>query len=93
MLHIVKSTTALSSVMLCLAEDDVVLLCEQAVVAANAAHQSFSVIASYLAQVRALEADIAARGLTQLIDNGVTPVDFIGFVELTEQHAQSMTWD
>ncbi|WP_117235941.1 sulfurtransferase complex subunit TusB [Vibrio maerlii] len=93
MLHIVKSTTALSSVLLCLGENDAVLLCEQAVTAANSAHHNFSLIASHLAQVHLLESDIAARGLSRLIDNNVSQVDFSGFVKLTEQHTQSMTWD
>lgn len=43
-------------------------------------------------KVYALQPDMDARGVTSKVIDGVTLVDYGGFVDLTEQHDTSHSW-
>ncbi|WP_426417716.1 sulfurtransferase complex subunit TusB [Aestuariirhabdus sp. LZHN29] len=43
-------------------------------------------------RIYALQEDLRARGLSELLPEQVTPVDYDGFVVLTEQHTKSLSW-
>jgi len=64
-----------------------ILLYEDGVYAAASGAASEELIRQALEQhpVYALQADLAARGITRLVD-GVQVIDYDGFVELVEQH-------
>ncbi len=90
MLHIVKHYRSLSEALSYASESDPILLTEDAVYAAIAGHKSHSQL-NGIQTVYCLSADVDARGV-QVADK-VKLVDFEGFVELTELHAASLTWD
>ncbi|WP_428775741.1 sulfurtransferase complex subunit TusB [Vibrio sp.] len=91
MLHIVKSVSALSDLHPYLAEQDLVLLVEDAVYAANPQHKAHGLLNLPLTYV--LNADADARAITNRIGPALKRVDYAGFVELTELELQSLTWD
>jgi tRNA 2-thiouridine synthesizing protein B len=43
-------------------------------------------------RVSALSADLEARGLSALMQDGITPVDYDGMVALTAESAQIIHW-
>ncbi|MFB9215400.1 sulfurtransferase complex subunit TusB [Vibrio sinaloensis] len=91
MLHIVKTISALEDVMRVLRDEDSLLLVEQAVFAANPQHKAYRQIQGF--EISVLTADAKARAIDNRISPSVTFVDFAGFVELTEKHANSTTWE
>ncbi|KJY81587.1 sulfur relay protein TusB [Vibrio galatheae] len=91
MLHIVKTIEALVEASQVISESDQLLLVEQAVYAANPLHNAFPMTKGMSAFV--LEADIAARGIANRISPSVTCVDFAGFVDLTAEQPNSITWE
>lgn len=91
MLHIVKSVQALEDALRVLNEQDKLLLVEQAVYAANPQHQAFHRIKGLDASV--LQADLNARGIANRVSPSLQQVDFEGFVELTVEQANSITWE
>jgi tRNA 2-thiouridine synthesizing protein B len=42
--------------------------------------------------VYVLSEDLQARGLSGQISHKVTPIDYTGFVDLTEKHRQHVAW-
>lgn len=91
MLHIVKTVQSLADVLLVVTDKDEVLLVEQAVYAANPHHQVYSSVKGL--NVSVLDADADARGIANRISPSVARVSFEGFVELTANHLNSITWE
>lgn len=91
MLHIVKSQAAIIELMPFVTAHDQVLLIEEAVYGANPRHEFFSYLSGL--DVAVLEADVNARGMTDKVSAKLRSVDYAGWVELTEAHRQSMTWE
>lgn len=96
MLHTVnKSPYAHSCLADCLrvcGADAAVLLIEDAVYAAVTGGPWLQVLRDSGATVYALEADIAARGLSARIDAAVKRVDYTGFVQLCCEHTAQQAW-
>ena len=98
MLHIVnKSHTqnqALASCLRLAQAGQALLLTEDAVYAATAAGAAGSGIAAALAtlKVYALQPDLAARGVAGQLIDGVTAVDYPGFVDLVAEHPNNQSW-
>lgn len=90
MLHIVKTQQAIHSTLLSVANGDDILLIEDAVYLANPKHHLYALLAGY--SISVLSADLKARGIAALVAENIQPVDYLGFVELTEQHPNSLTW-
>ena len=98
MLHIVvKSHTQTSSLQSCLrlAQDGhALLLIEDAVYAASCAAVETSGIAEALPRLKiyVLQPDLQARGIAGKLVEGVSAVDYAGFVGLVAEHSTSQTW-
>ncbi len=97
MLHIInKSPLERSALDSCLrtAGGGAILLIEDAVYAATRGHAAAARIEEALARfaVYALTPDLAARGVADRLIDGVTPVDYGGFVELVAEHPASHSW-
>lgn len=93
MLHIIKRQQAISAALTQFeSTTDAILLIEDAVYLANPSHCSHSSIADRCG-VFVLAPDLRARGLSQLVSDGIAQVEYIGFVELTECHSASLTWE
>ena len=98
MLHIVvKSHTQTSSLQSCLrlAQDGhALLLIEDAVYAASSAAAETSGLAEALPRLKvyALQPDVQARGIAGKLVEGVTAIDYAGFVGLAAEHSTSQTW-
>ena len=96
MLHTVNkspfSNTSLESCLRFITPDDVILLMEDGVYAAARGTGRSHLIEQALqrGKVYALQADLKARGLTDLIE-GVELADYDTFVDLLEQHS-SHAW-
>ncbi len=91
MLHVIKTDAALKRVHPFYSEQDSILLIEDAVYAANPLHYAFELLAGKTVFV--LQADAKARGIHHRISPSTTITDYLGFVELTEQHHSTMTWE
>ncbi|KLN67148.1 MULTISPECIES: sulfurtransferase complex subunit TusB [Vibrio] len=91
MLHIVKTVQALEDVSRVATESDKVLLVEQAVYAANPLHHAFPSVKGLNTSV--LAADVEARGIANRVSSSVRQVDFDGFVELTIEQPNCVTWE
>lgn len=87
--------TALASCLGHVRPGDAVLLIEDGVVGARRGTRVAGLVESSLntCQVYVLAPDLAARGLAAdgLIE-GVTPVDYSGFVELAASHDRTQAW-
>ena len=98
MLHIVnKSHTQTTSLQSCLRlakAGHALLLTEDAVYAATAAAAGASGIAGAMASLKvyALQPDVDARGMAGKLVEGVTPVDYAGFVDLVTEHSNNQSW-
>jgi tRNA 2-thiouridine synthesizing protein B len=98
MLHIVnKSHTQANSLSSCLRlarTGSALLLTEDAIYAATAGGAASSGIAKAMAQLKvyALQPDVAARGMAGKLLDGVTPVDYAGFVDLVTEHPNNQSW-
>jgi len=91
MLHIIKSTQALSEATQYISESDELLLIEDAVYAANTQHKDFGQIKGLSTSV--LENDLAARGILNRVSPSLRVIPYSGFVSLTVQCEQSLTWN
>jgi tRNA 2-thiouridine synthesizing protein B len=71
-----------------------VLLVEDAVYAATAAGAATSGIAQAALRLKvfALRPDLEARGVAAKLIEGVTAIDYAGFVDLVAEHPTSQTW-
>lgn len=98
MLHIVnKSHTQTNSLQSCLRLSKpgaALLLIEDAVYAATRAAAASSGIAEAMKQLKvyALQPDVEARGMAGKLVDGVTAVDYAGFVDLVAEHPNNQSW-
>lgn len=98
MLHIVnKSHAQISSLQSCLRlakAGSSLLLIEDAVYAATQAAAVSSGIADAIKQIKvyALQPDVEARGMAGRLVDGVTAVDYAGFVDLVVGHPNNQSW-
>jgi tRNA 2-thiouridine synthesizing protein B len=98
MLHIVnKSHAQTSSLQSCLRlaqAGSALLLTEDAIYAATKAAAAASGIAGAMQQLKvyALQPDVDARGMAGKLLDGVTPVDYAGFVDLVVEHPNNQSW-
>jgi len=98
MLHIVnKSHTQTTSLQSCLRlaqAGSAVLLIEDAVYAATQAGAAGSGIAAAMSRLKvyALQPDVDARGMAGKLVDGVTAVDYAGFVGLVAEHPNNQSW-
>ncbi|MBN8486232.1 MAG: sulfurtransferase complex subunit TusB [Burkholderiales bacterium] len=96
MLHIVNKSPAqgsgLSSCLRLARPGQTVLLIEDAVLAATRANATASGLAGASVKVVALAPDLAARGLTGQLADGITTVDYAGFVALVAEHPTNQSW-
>ncbi|MGR5503806.1 sulfurtransferase complex subunit TusB [Vibrio sp. DNB22_10_4] len=92
MLHIIKSEAGFQQARTYLKKGDDVLFVESACYLATSCLET-SVDTTQDWQCYFLEPDMDARGLVKNDDGSLQVVDFKGFVELTERHIASTTWD
>ena len=98
MLHIVnKSHTQTNSLQSCLRlakPGQAVLLIEDAVYAATAGGADSSGVIEALAHLKvyALQPDVDARGMAGKLIDGVTAIDYAGFVDLVTEHPNNQSW-
>ena len=98
MLHIVNKSHALSTTLqscLRLAQPGhALLLIEDAVYAATQGSASTSGMAGAIANLKVyvLQPDVDARGMAGKLVDGVTAIDYAGFVELVAEHPNNQSW-
>jgi tRNA 2-thiouridine synthesizing protein B len=98
MLHIVnKSHTERNALTSCLrlAQDgSALLLTEDGIYAATQGAAAASGIAAAAGRlkVHVLQPDVDARGMTGKLIDGVTAVDYAGFVDLVAEHSTNQSW-
>ena len=98
MLHIVnKSHTQTSALQSCLRlarPGHALLLIEDAVYAATAAGAESARLGEALSQLKvyALQPDVDARGMAGKLVEGVTAIDYAGFVDLVAEHPNNQSW-
>ena len=98
MLHIVnkshQQTNALQSCLRLALPGHALLLIEDAVYAATTAGADSAGLAEALARLKvyALQPDVEARGIAGRLLEGVTPVDYAGFVDLVAEHPNNQSW-
>lgn len=93
MLHIVKNPHQIPSLLAYLTEQDAVILLEDSIYAVNEGHFSHLLLKKHPANIFFLSDDALARGLELISNNCFQPVDMKGFVRLTAESEQSMTWE
>lgn len=93
MLHIVKTQQSLADCLAFIQAGDDILLIEEAVYALFRQNDLRDSLKDHQDHCWALTQDMQARGLSFDGRDDFQLVDFTGFVSLTEQHLQSMTWD
>ena len=98
MLHIVnkshRQTTSLASALRLAKPGHALLLTEDAVFAATRAGAESSGIGAALSRhkVYVLQPDVEARGMAGKLVEGVTAVDYGGFVDLVAEHSTNQSW-
>lgn len=98
MLHIVnkshRQTTSLESCLRLAQDGHALLLIEDGVYAATTAGAASAGLAGALTRLKvyALQPDLAARGVAGSLADGVTAVDYAGFVDLVAEHPNNQTW-
>lgn len=98
MLHIVNKspaqTTALASCLRLAQDGQALLLIEDGVYAATQASAASSGLAAAMARLKvyALQPDVDARGMAGKLVDGVTAVDYAGFVALVAEHPNNQSW-
>jgi tRNA 2-thiouridine synthesizing protein B len=94
MLHIVNKspahTTAFASCLRLAQPGAALLLTEDGIYAATDAAAMAAAMKSL--KVYALQPDVQARGMAARLVDGVTPVDYAGFVDLVVEHANNQSW-
>ena len=97
MLHIVNKSplerNALDSC-LAVAQSGAVLLIEDAVYAATTGNAAVAKLRDAMSRVKvyALAPDLEARGVADRVAEGITTVDFGGFVDLVAEHKNCQSW-
>jgi tRNA 2-thiouridine synthesizing protein B len=98
MLHIVNKspfqTTTLESCLRMAQPGHALLLIEDGIYAATVGSAAESRVRQACASLKvyALQADMDARGVTAKLIDGVTLVDYAGFVDLTAEYSTSHSW-
>ena len=98
MLHIVNKSpfenSTLGSCLRVAQPGDALLLIEDGIYAATAGSAAESAIRTACAALKifVLKPDMDARGVTQKLIDGVTAVDYGGFVDLTVEYHTSHSW-
>jgi tRNA 2-thiouridine synthesizing protein B len=96
MLHIVnkshRQTTSLESCLRLAQDGHALLLIEDGVYAATKAGAAALAPALGRLKVYALQPDLAARGMAGALVDGVTAVDYGGFVDLVAEHGTPQSW-
>jgi len=98
MLHIVNKAPAerntLDSCLRVAQEGGAILLIEDAVYAATRGNEGESRLRDALSRfkVYALAPDLEARGMHERVMEGVTTVDYGGFVDLVAEHKNCQSW-
>jgi tRNA 2-thiouridine synthesizing protein B len=98
MLHIVnkshRQTSSLASCLRLAKAGHALLLTEDAVFAATQAGAASSGIAAARARLKVyvLQPDVEARGMAGKLAEGVTAVDYGGFVDLVAEHSTNQSW-
>ncbi|MGV3002186.1 sulfurtransferase complex subunit TusB [Vibrio sp. E150_018] len=93
MLHIIKSQSGLADAINVIQPDDAILLIEDAVYALFRQSSLLTGLKDQKDRCWVLQEDLGARGLVGLASVSAQLTDFKGFVYLSEQHSQSITWD
>ncbi|MBS1189506.1 MAG: dsrH [Rhodocyclaceae bacterium] len=97
MLHIINKSPldrpTLDS-LLRMGQSGAVLLIEDAVLAATQGHAAAEKLRALMTkmQVFALAPDLEARGVSDRLIDGVTGVDYGGFVDLVAEHPNCQSW-
>ncbi|HJV70585.1 sulfurtransferase complex subunit TusB [Ideonella sp.] len=96
MLHIVNKsplqTRTLESCLRLAQPGQALLLTEDAVYAATRAGSAALGPAAAALKVYVLQPDLDARGMTAALAEGITPVDYAGFVDLVAEHPRNQSW-
>jgi tRNA 2-thiouridine synthesizing protein B len=98
MLHIVnKSHAQTSSLQTCLRmakPGAALLLIEDAIYAATTSGVAASGVADAIRQLKvyALQPDVDARGMAGKLADGVTAIDYAGFVDLVAEYPNNQSW-
>ena len=98
MLHIVnkshRQTASLESCLRLAQDGHALLLIEDGVYAATTAGAASAGLAEAMKRLKvyALQPDLAARGVAGSLADGVTAVDYAGFVDLVAEHPNNQTW-
>jgi len=82
----------LDTLLLLLTAQDDLLLLQDGVLGALENSRALNRLLASPATLWVLTEDVTARGLTGQISAKIRPVDYTGFVTLTEKHQQQMTW-
>ena len=98
MLHIVNKshlqTNSLRSCLRLAKPGQALLLIEDAIYAATAAGGASADLSNAMRglKVYALQPDVEARGMAGKLVDGVTAVDYAGFVDLVAEHPNNQSW-
>jgi len=98
MLHIVnkshRQTTSLETCLRLAQDGHALLLIEDGVYAATKAGAASAGIAAAARRLKvyALQPDLEARGVAGALAEGITPVDYGGFVDLVAEHTNNQSW-
>jgi len=96
MLHIVNKsplqTRTLESCLRLAQPGHALLLTEDAVYAATRAGNAALGQAAAALKVYVLQPDLEARGMAGALADGITPVDYAGFVDLVAEHPRNQSW-
>ena len=94
MLHIVNKSpdqnNALASCLRLAQPGSALLLIEDGVYAATRAPAMADAMKAL--KVYVLQPDLAARGMAGRVVDGITPVDYAGFVDLVAEHSNNQSW-
>ena len=97
MLHILNKSPLQASTLdtvVRLAQAGALLLIEDAVYAATKGNLAEPKLREAMARLKvyALAPDLAARGMADRVIDGVTTVDYDGFVDLVAEHPNNQSW-
>lgn len=98
MLHIINKSpyerNALESCLRMASKGAAVLLIEDGVYAATKGSNTEAKVQGAMANLKvyALDADLQARGVADRVLDGVTVVDYGGFVDLVAEHSNCQSW-
>ncbi len=98
MLHIVNKshlhTSALQTCLRMAQPGHALLLIEDAIYAASLAGAESAGLKQALGQLKvyALQPDVEARGMAGKLSDGVTAIDYAGFVDLVAEHPNNQSW-